>query len=136
MAWQGGASLLLLSVVVLWTLHGGNASHVQEAFATVAGLPTSFSTGSSRARVGRKGAAIQPCWKDSKAARLSCGSPARSNRKPLGYGAASATCVIDVEGTRTEAEVIGNLMGSGEVCVTVREAKIGEGDAVALLRCR
>jgi len=44
--------------------------------------------------------------------------------------------VIEVEGTRTEEEAIGELIGSGELNVNVREARIGEGDAVALLRCR
>jgi hypothetical protein len=47
-------------------------------------------------------------------------------------------CVMNLEKAEDTnlAECIADLIGSGEVSITVREARHGEGDSVALLRCR
>jgi hypothetical protein len=124
---------------------GGTGRHAPPAFIVTAGQAPARSSAAldfARVKCGpRQSVAVvdvgtRTILQDKTHLRPSLARSAKHHRRPLNGGAATASCVMEVGRTRTETEVIRDLIGSGEVSVNVREARIGEGDAVALLRCR
>jgi hypothetical protein len=68
--------------------------------------------------------------------RIHCKPALRKPSESTGF--LDVKCVMNLEKTEgiNYADTISDLIGRGEVSISVREALHGEGDSVALLRCR
>jgi hypothetical protein len=143
--WTWSWLLTLCCVCVCAVAEGGIGPHAPPAFIVTAGQASARSSAAldfARFKCGpRQNVAVvdvgtRTILQCKTHVRHPLAGSAKYNRRALHGGAATVTCVMEVGRTRTGTEVIGDLIRSGEVSLKVREAKIGEGDAVALLRCR